>query len=304
MVGCVAGVAHAAPATDAKRFTGRRAVTATNPVEQVVDPDGPDVVEWPGKLDLFGVGVSPTNYDDATAVILRAARQGRGGVVSCHAVHALVTASCDPSFTRQVNTFEMITPDGQPVRWALNMFRGAGLRDRVYGPQLMLSLCRGAAEQGIPIYLYGGGPGVAEQLEDRLTKMFPGLKVAGKESPPFRPLTTEEDEATIDRINSSGAGLVFIGLGFPKQDHFAYQHRTRLKGIQLCVGAAFDFHAGIKKSAPPWMQRCGLEWLYRLLQEPGRLWRRYLVTNSIFLWKCGGEVARCIFTGRKVRRAK
>ena len=267
-------------------------MVATKPVERVPILGKLPPVNWPSKLDLFGVGVTPTTYEEATAVILEAAQRGQGGVVSCHPVHGVVTTSCDKSLARQVNSFEMVTPDGQPVRWALNLFHGAGLRDRVYGPQLMLCLCRGAAAEGISIYLYGGGPGVVEQLQTRLCAMFPRLQVAGREMPPFSTLTPEEDEAVIERINSSGAGLVFIGLGFPKQDRFAYQHRRRLKAVQVCVGAAFDFHAGSKKTAPPWMQRCGLEWLFRLIQEPGRLWHRYLTTNTLFLWKCAVELCR------------
>jgi exopolysaccharide biosynthesis WecB/TagA/CpsF family protein len=243
------------------------------------------VVGWPRKVDLFGVQVSPTTYDEAVAVILRAAERGVPGVVACQAVHAVVTASCDPVLCDMVNGFDLVTPDGQPVRWALNLLHRAGLRDRVYGPELMLRLCRAAAEVGIPIYLYGGSPAVAEQLPDRLRRLFPSLLVAGSESPPFRALTPEEDDAVIERINASGARLVFIGLGCPKQDVFAHEHRGRIRAVLVCVGAAFDFHAGVKKMAPAWMQRCGLEWLYRVSQEPGRLWKRYLVTNSIFLGK-------------------
>ncbi|MGA2259715.1 MAG: WecB/TagA/CpsF family glycosyltransferase [Thermoguttaceae bacterium] len=222
-------------------------------------------VVWPPKVDVFGIGVTPTSYDEAAAVILEAARRGVSAVVSCHAVHALITSSRDSGLAACVNTFEMITPDGQPVRWALNLLHGAKLTDRVYGPELMLRVCHGAAAAGIPIYLYGGRPGVTKLLESRLCEMFSGLKIAGAETPPFSALAPEEDEAVIERINSSGARVVFIGLGFPKQDVFAHAHRDRVRAVQLCVGAAFDFHAGVKRMAPPWMQRWGLEWLYRLL---------------------------------------
>jgi len=241
-------------------------------------------VAWPPKVDVFGIGVTPTHYDEATAAILEAARQGLSAVVSCHAVHALITSSLDPGLAARVNTFEMITPDGQPVRWALNLLHAANLAERVYGPELMLRVCRGAAAAGISIYLYGGRPGVTELLESRLSAMFPGLKIAGAETPPFSALSREENEAVIERINSSHARLVFIGLGFPKQDVFAHEHRDRIRAVQICVGAAFDFHAGVKRMAPRWMQRWGLEWLYRLLSEPRRLAWRYLTTNSIFAW--------------------
>jgi N-acetylglucosaminyldiphosphoundecaprenol N-acetyl-beta-D-mannosaminyltransferase len=248
-------------------------------------------VRWPPKVDLFGVGVSVTNYDEATATVLEAASQGDPGIVTCHAAHAIVTASRDPALRAKVNMFELVSADGQPVRWALNLLHRAGLRDRVYGPELMLRLCRGAATAGIPIYLYGGSPAVTERLQANLLRLCPGLRIAGCEAPPFRSLTPEEDRAVVERINQSGAGLVFIGLGCPKQDLFAYEHRGTVHAIQVCVGAAFDFHAGVKKMAPAWMQRHGLEWLYRLSQEPGRLWQRYLVTNSIFLAKLGVALA-------------
>jgi N-acetylglucosaminyldiphosphoundecaprenol N-acetyl-beta-D-mannosaminyltransferase len=138
----------------------------------------------------------------------------------------------------------------------------------------------------VPVYFYGGScRDVLEDLSRNLRGRCPGLIVAGAESPPFRALSDEEDAAMVERINDSGAGLVFIGLGCPKQDHFAFDHRERLQAVQVCVGAAFDFHAGRKKMAPAWMQRRGLEWLYRLCQEPRRLWRRYLVTNSLFVQK-------------------
>jgi len=243
---------------------------------------------WPKPLNLFGVPVTPTTYAEATKTILRAAEQRGGGVVSCHAVHAIVTASRDPALRDMVGRFDMITPDGQPVRWALNLLYGAGLRDRVYGPALMDKLCQQAAAQGVAIYLYGGSPEVAQQLPQRLQAKHPGLQIAGSESPPFRPLNPEEDQQVVDRINNSGAGLVFIGLGCPKQDMFAFEHRDRIHAVQICVGAAFDFHAGAKKSAPGWMQRRGLEWLFRLWEEPQRLWKRYLVTNSLFVWMLAG----------------
>jgi exopolysaccharide biosynthesis WecB/TagA/CpsF family protein len=149
----------------------------------------------------------------------------------------------------------------------------------------MLRLCREASRSGIGVYLYGSLPQVAEKLDGELKRKFPALFVAGWESPPFRSLSQEEDAAVVERINSSGAGIVFVGLGCPKQEIFAYEHRDRLKAVQVCVGAAFDFHAGNKKMAPKWMQRSSLEWLFRLVQEPRRLWRRYIFTNVIFVLK-------------------
>jgi N-acetylglucosaminyldiphosphoundecaprenol N-acetyl-beta-D-mannosaminyltransferase len=240
---------------------------------------------WPRRCDLFGVQVSATTYDEVCDAIVAAVRTEQSAVVSFHAVHAIVTSSGDRELLRKVNQFDVVAPDGQPVRWALNSLYNAGLPDRVCGPELMLRLCDRAAVEGIPVYLYGSSQQVIDALCANLTRRFDGLVIAGAESPPFRKLSAEEDEEMVRRINDSGAGIVFIGLGCPKQDHFAADHRDRIRGVQVCVGAAFDFHAGVKKPAPAWMQHGGLEWVYRLIQEPRRLWRRYLVTNTLFIQK-------------------
>ncbi|HEX5446099.1 MAG TPA: WecB/TagA/CpsF family glycosyltransferase [Pirellulales bacterium] len=246
---------------------------------------------WPDKLEVMGVGISPTTYDEAVELILAAAQHGQRAVVACQAVHAVVTAACDAELRRRVNAFELVTPDGQPVRWALNWLYRARLAERVYGPELMWRVCGEAARREAPIYLYGGTPQVLEKLQARLIRVFPRLRIAGSESPPFRPLSDEEDRRVVERINASGARLVFIGLGCPKQDHFAFEHRDRLHAVQLCVGAAFDFHAGTKPMAPRWMQRRGLEWFFRLCCEPRRLARRYLVTNTLFVVKLARQIA-------------
>jgi N-acetylglucosaminyldiphosphoundecaprenol N-acetyl-beta-D-mannosaminyltransferase len=240
---------------------------------------------WPRRCDLFGVRVSATTYDEVCDSIVAAVQAEQPAVASFHAVHAIVTASDDRDLLRKVNDFEVVAPDGQPVRWALNWLYNAQLLDRVCGPELMLRLCERAAVEEISIYLYGSSPEVIEALSKNLTERYPGLIIAGAESPPFRKLSAQEDEEMVGRINDSGAGIVFIGLGCPKQDHFAADHRDRIRGVQVCVGAAFDFHAGTKSPAPVWMQRRGLEWVYRLIQEPRRLWRRYLVTNTLFIKK-------------------
>jgi len=251
---------------------------------------------WPQKHDLFGVGVSATNYREATELIVEAGSRRQAAVVTLHAAHALVCASNDPGLREKVNEFEIVATDGQPVRWALNLLYRAGLKDRVYGPELMLRICEEAANHGVSIYLYGSSPEVIDDLSASLVQRYPDIRIAGAESPPFRALTEDETEAMCRRINESGAGIVFIGLGAPKQDHFGYDHRHRIKAVQVCVGAAFDFHAGVKKVAPDWMQRRGLEWLFRLSQEPKRLWRRYLVTNSQFvakfLWQASKQTIR------------
>jgi N-acetylglucosaminyldiphosphoundecaprenol N-acetyl-beta-D-mannosaminyltransferase len=239
----------------------------------------------PTKHNLFGVHVSVTSYNEVTDLIMQAARERRSMLVDHMPVHGLIEASQDPSLNQKMNHFDIVAPDGHPVRWALNRFYKTNLSDRVYGPELMLRLCRQAEREGVSIYLYGSQPLVLERLQQNLVRQFPNLRIAGAESPPFRSLTPQEDQAAVDRINHSGAGLVFVGLGCPKQEHFAHDHRHQIKGVQLCVGAAFDFHAGLKKMAPSWMQQNGLEWAFRLMTEPARLGQRYLRTNSIFLIK-------------------
>ncbi len=242
-------------------------------------------VAWPRKHNIFGISVSETTYDILLDTIIQATKQGIPAIVDHMPVHGLVTASRDPYFKSVMNGFDVVAPDGQPVRWALNLLHKTNLSDRVYGPEFMLRLCCRAAEIGVGIYLYGGQPHAVENLTSNLKRRFPSLQVVGCESPPFRPLTQEEDKATVERINSSGARIVFLGLGCPLQEKFAYEHKGKIKAVQICVGAAFDFHSGNKKMAPAWMQRSSLEWLYRLIQEPRRLCGRYLVTNTIFLSK-------------------
>lgn len=248
--------------------------------------------------DLFGVKVCPTTYDEAVAWCIQRAKAGQGACVDLMAVHSLVTASQDKRYQDRLNSFEVVAPDGQPVRWGLNWFYRAGLKDRVYGPEFTIRLCKAAAEEDVSIYLFGGTDEVLAKFADALKQKFPKLRIAGLEAPPFRPLTPEEDAAVIERVNKSGAGLMFIGIGCPKQEHFAFEHRHSIRAVQLCVGAAFDFHAGVKKMAPAWMQKRGLEWLYRLISEPGRLWKRYLVTNSIYV---GLFLKKAILEGRAAR---
>jgi N-acetylglucosaminyldiphosphoundecaprenol N-acetyl-beta-D-mannosaminyltransferase len=255
-----------------------------SPKKTVAPPTEIKVV-WPKKYDLFGVQVSATNYDELVDAMIRAAKKRVPAVVSFHAVHAIIEATRDPEQLAKVNRFEAIAPDGQPVRWALNQLHRVELKERVYGPETMARLCERAAKESVPIYLYGGSQQVVDDLLQRLPSRFHGLQIVGAESPPFRALTAAEDAAVVRRINESGAGIVFIGLGCPKQDHFAADHADRIHAVQACVGAAFDFHAETKAMAPQWMQRNGLEWLYRLASEPRRLWRRYLQTNSVFLAK-------------------
>jgi exopolysaccharide biosynthesis WecB/TagA/CpsF family protein len=237
---------------------------------------------FPQKYDVFGVGISATTYDAAQEAVLAAARERRSATVTHISSHGLCMAARDPHFREVINSFDLAAPDGQPVRWTLKWFHKRRLPDRCYGPELMIRLCRAAAKEGVSIYLYGSSEEVLDLLCKNLRRQCPGLIIAGAESPPFRALSEEESDEAAARINDSGAGLVFIGLGCPRQDVFAAGSKHKVRGVQLAVGAAFDFHAGHKKMAPRWMQKRGLEWFFRLTQEPTRLWRRYLMIHTTF----------------------
>jgi exopolysaccharide biosynthesis WecB/TagA/CpsF family protein len=228
--------------------------------------------------------VSQTSYDDATRTILDAARDRKHLVVAATSVHGVTLAALDPEFMAILNSFDLITPDGQPVRWALNLLHGARLRERVYGPTLMRHVCEHAGQQRLGVYFYGGRAEVVERLVERLATSIPDLPIVGHRSPPFRDLTPVEDAEDVERIRASGASIVFVGLGCPRQERWAFTHRARLSVPLVCVGAAFDFHAGTLRQAPAWMQRSGLEWLFRTLMEPRRLWRRYAKHIPIFVY--------------------
>jgi N-acetylglucosaminyldiphosphoundecaprenol N-acetyl-beta-D-mannosaminyltransferase len=245
---------------------------------------------WPDKHSLFGVEVSASRFDEAVDAVVAAAAQRKPALVTALAVHGLMVASGDPEFQEIVNGFHLVTPDGHPVKSALNLLCAADLPSRVSGPDLMLRLCEKAADERVDIYLYGSREPVVQQLAANLTAMFPALRIAGHERSLFRPLSEAEDADLVERINASGAGIVFIGMGCPLQERFAHAHRDRIQAVQVCVGAAFDFHSGSLQRAPQWMQHHGLEWLYRLLQEPHRLWRRYALTNTEFVLRLAHQL--------------
>jgi N-acetylglucosaminyldiphosphoundecaprenol N-acetyl-beta-D-mannosaminyltransferase len=182
-----------------------------------------------------------------------------------------------------LNRLDLVVPDGQPVRWALNLLHRTNLIDRVYGPTLMLQICDLAQREGLGIYLYGSTPAVLENLEHQLHGLFPKLKVCGAEPSMFRCLSEDEKAQVVSRIWASGARITFVGLGCPRQEVWAYEYRDALSMPILAVGAAFDFHGGKTRQAPQWMQDRGLEWLFRFRTEPRRLWRRYVLLNPWYL---------------------
>lgn len=242
-----------------------------------------------GKKNVLGVMVDAVDYEAATARIVAAATDGRPYAVSALAVHGVMTGVTDPEHGWRLNRFDLVTPDGQPVRWALNLLHRTGLRDRVYGPNLMLEVCAAAAGAGLPVYLYGSRPEVLELLSANLVARFPGLVVAGSEPSKFRTTTPEEKAETCARIQASGARILFVGLGCPRQEVFTYEYRDALSMPLLAVGAAFDYHAGLVDEPPAWMQRSGLQWAYRLGQDPRRLWKRYVKLNPAYLARLGRQ---------------
>jgi N-acetylglucosaminyldiphosphoundecaprenol N-acetyl-beta-D-mannosaminyltransferase len=235
------------------------------------------------KRNVLGILVDAVDYDGAVARIVQAAEAGQPLSVSALAVHGVMTGVMDSSHRHRLNHLDLVVPDGQPVRYALNWLHGTGLKDRVSGPILMIHLCEVAAARGIPIFLYGSRLEVVEALRDRLRARFPSLIIVGAEPSKFRPLSASEKAETVARIRSSGARITFVGLGCPRQEVWVYEYRDALPIPILAVGAAFDMHAGYLPHAPMMMQDAGLEWLHRLWHEPRRLWRRYLYLNPLFL---------------------
>ncbi|MDP2031019.1 MAG: WecB/TagA/CpsF family glycosyltransferase [Thiobacillus sp.] len=241
---------------------------------------------------VLGAQIDALSWDAAMNRLLGWAHARESRYVTICNVHVVVSASRDTAYRDIINGSDMATPDGAPVAW---MLRRLGFRNqsRISGPDLMWALCERAANENLPIYFYGSTDATLALLGTRLRAAFPALLMT-MESPPFRALTAEEDTAAVERINTSGTGVVFVGLGCPKQERWMAEHRGRVNAVMIGVGAAFDFHAGTVQRAPAWMRDNGLEWLHRLASEPGRLWKRYLVTNTLFIL----GAARQLLSGR------
>jgi exopolysaccharide biosynthesis WecB/TagA/CpsF family protein len=236
-----------------------------------------------GKKNLLGVKVDAVDYQAALSRIMTAAHARQPLAVSALAVHGVMTGVLDPEQRYRLNQLDLVVPDGQPVRWALNWLYQAQLPDRVYGPNLMLKVCQQAAREKLPVYLYGNRPAVLELLSDNLCARFPGLLIAGMQPSRFRQISAREKQEIVEAILASGAAMTFVGLGCPRQEVWVYENRADLAMPLLAVGAAFDFHANLLPQAPASWQQSGLEWLYRLVHEPARLWKRYLFLNPLYL---------------------
>jgi N-acetylglucosaminyldiphosphoundecaprenol N-acetyl-beta-D-mannosaminyltransferase len=231
---------------------------------------------------ILGMRVDATTYEHAAEQILGWARRGESRYVCVAAVNNAIEARDDPGYRAVMEGADLVTPDGMPLVWGLRLLGVAGA-SRVYGPDLTPAVCALAATHGVPVGFYGGTEDVLERLTAGLRQRLPGLRVVYRSSPPFRPSTPEEERRTVEALRRSGARILFVGLGAPKQERWMAAHKHRVNAVMLGVGAAFDFLAGSKRQAPGPLRRLGLEWLYRLAHEPRRLWRRYLYRNPRFV---------------------
>jgi N-acetylglucosaminyldiphosphoundecaprenol N-acetyl-beta-D-mannosaminyltransferase len=248
----------------------------------------------PPTAEVLGIPLAVSDYDAVMEWMDTMIATGARGYVTAAAVNLVMSAREQPDTLAAVLGATLAVPDGQPLVWALRAL-GHTSATRIYGPDLMALYCARAARAGTPVYLYGGRSDDAarELLARRLRERFPGLLIAGSSSPPFRTLTAAENAREVELINSSGAAVVWVGTGQPRQERWMHEMRPRLTPPLLVgVGAAFDFHAGLVKQAPPWMQRNGLEWSYRLSREPRRLWRRYARYNPRFVVAFAAQYAR------------
>jgi len=251
-------------------------------------------------IRVLGIPVSVADLYAAAAMVCTWAESGRWSCVNAVNVHSTMEATRDSELRDALQGADLNVPDGVPIVWGMRAL-GAPEQTRVFGPTLMWEVCRRAAEAGVAIALYGSTDETLAALHSTLMRAFPGLRIADAISPPFRPLTDEEDTAMVARINDSGVRIVFVGLGAPKQEKWMAEHRGRVCAVMLGVGAAFDYHAGKIRRAPVWMQRAGLEWFYRLIQDPRRLWRRYIFNNPAYLVALTRQVLRERFLHRPER---
>lgn len=236
------------------------------------------------RVNILGVGVSAVNMEVALRQTETLLDRGEKGYVCVTGVHGIMEAQSDEAFRDILNHSFLTTPDGMPTVW-LGRIHGFKDMNRVYGPDYMANLCERSVARGYKHFLYGGKPGVAEELRAELTRRFPGLQIVGTYTPPFRPLNSDEENALRSQLETSQADVLWCGLSTPKQERFisSYYDRMPVK-LMVGVGAAFDLLSGNLDEAPDWMKRSGLQWLYRLIKEPRRLWRRYLLNNPKFAW--------------------
>jgi len=237
------------------------------------------------KYKLFKPEYADVDYETASDIIIENAKEHRSFAVSALAVHGLMTSLSDKNLGEVINKIDLIVPDGQPVRWALNSFYRLDMKDRVYGPELTLHVLKKANHLGLKVFLFGSTSSTLNAFENFIHNQFPRIIICGIHEDRFREASVEEDDMDTQKINKSGAHIVLVGRGCPRQEFWVANHKGMINASMMAVGAAFDFHAGVLEQAPIWMQKNGLEWLYRLIKEPRRLWKRYVFTNSAFILK-------------------
>lgn len=260
--------------------------TIANQLANIATPAEPALDLTPvtaGRSPVLGVGISTINLESATELVFEAINRQQKGFVCVTGVHGVIESQDSAEFRGILNGSFLTTPDGMPMVW-LSKLNGHSHVDRVYGPDLMLEVCRQGVSRGCRHFLYGGGDGVAEKLAEGLRKKCPGINIVGTYTPPFRPLTQEEEHGLADQVKDAQPDCLWVGLSTPKQERFMVEYLPKLDTtLMFGVGAAFDFHAGLVRQAPRWIQRSGMEWLFRLVMEPRRLWKRYLVNNTRFV---------------------
>jgi len=238
---------------------------------------------------ILGSHIDALEWDDAISTICTWAKNRESRYVAICNVHSVVTALQEPLHKQVINSADMATCDGMPITWMLRKL-GFPQQQRINGPDLMWKYCEKVEKSGQKVFFYGSTDENLVLLKTRLLVVFPALQIAGMYSPPFRDLTDDEDAQVVKRLNDSGAGVVFVGLGCPRQELWMQLHRGKINAVMIGVGAAFNYHAGTIQRAPLWMQNAGLEWLHRLAADPRRLWKRYLVTNTLFIFAATAQL--------------
>lgn len=253
-----------------------------------------NIVKEPPRLDIIGSKVTAAPFDVLTEVILDWARQRLSKYICVANTHMLVEAHQRPDFGKIVQQADVVTPDGMPLVWMLKIM-GSKNQDRVAGLDLLQTLCQKAEKEKVSVYFLGSMDLILQKMRSRLQTEYPNLVIADMEPLPFRPLTPEEDQALIQRVNASGAGLVMIALGCPKQECWMAAHKNQINAVMIGLGGAFPVFAGIHRRAKGWVRRMGLEWFYRLIQEPRRLWKRYATSIPMFIYLAIKQIFyRCV----------
>ena len=265
--------------------------TSSSHVLQPGTASGPAPQSMPGVVDVLGVNVSAVNMDVAVSLAEQWIDAGQPGYVCVTGVHGVMEAQRDPEFRRILNGAAMNLPDGMPMTW-VGRLRGFRKMDRVFGPDFVIAVCRLSVERGFRNFFFGGQPGVAQLLGENLRSRFPGLQVVGTYTPPFRSLNPQEESELLAQMLQSRPHILWVGLSTPKQERFMAQYARRLNvPLLVGVGAAFDYHTGRIRDCSPWIKRAGLQWLHRLMQEPKRLWKRYLLNIPAFICQIIGQLA-------------